>query len=267
LIRAVFIDADGTLVGPEGVPDCVWPAVEKARAYGLRLVLTTGRLGEGETLALAERLDPEGCHVFQSGAVIYCNGRVVEAFRLPQTPYHLAVDLARVEAVALEAYASGGGFFAEREARVLRDHESLLGLKAKKKDLHAVYFAQVVVRAQFVVEEARWPALRPRVLALGLDLHEATSPKTPGVVYASLTAPGVGKRAAAEAVLQRLGLTFDEAAAIGDGKNDLELLRAVRLGIAMANAPEEVRAAANWIAPPPEACGLVAALEKVLEAA
>ncbi len=266
MIHAVFIDADGTLVGPEGVPDCVWPAVEQARARGLRLVLTTGRLGEGQTLALAKKLDPGGCHVFQSGAVIYCDGQVVEAYRLPQTPYHRAVDLARAEAVALEAYAAGGGFFAEREARVLQDHEALLGLQATKKDLHAVYFAQVVVRAQFVVEEARWPALRPEVLGLGLDLHEATSPKTLGVIYASLTAPGVGKRAAAEAVLKRLGLTFNESAAIGDGKNDLELLRAVRLGIAMANAPEEVKAAADWVAPPPEACGLVAALKKVLEA-
>ena len=37
MVRLVFVDVDGTLVGKEGVPECVWPAVEALRAKGCLL--------------------------------------------------------------------------------------------------------------------------------------------------------------------------------------------------------------------------------------
>ncbi len=264
MIRLVFVDADGTLVGSRGVPDCAWRAVEEARRRGIHLALTTGRLGRGPTLEYARRLDPEGYHIFQSGAVVFSGkGEVVRAWPLPQTPYHHAVDLARAEAAALEAYAAGGGFYVERSARALELHAELIGLEPELRDLHAVFFQATVVRAQFVVWEAEWRRLGTAVAGLGLDLHEATSPATPGIVYASLTAPGVGKLAAARFVAERMGLALEETAAVGDGRNDLELLRAVGLGIAMGNAPEEVRQAAARVVPPADACGLAEALRAV----
>ncbi len=265
MIRLVFVDADGTLVGSRGVPGCAWEAVESARRRGVRLALSTGRLGRGPTLALAQRLDPDGYHIFQSGAVVFSGkGAVVRAWPLPQTPYHRAVDLARREAAALEAYAAGGGFFVERSARALDLHAELIGLVPEVRDLHAVFFEETVVRAQFVVWEAGWRRLRPAALGLGLDLHEATSPATPGIVYASLTAPGVGKLKAAREVARRLGVDLArKAAAVGDGKNDLELLRAVAFGVAMENAPDEVKAAADLVVPPADACGLAKALEAI----
>ncbi len=265
MIRLVFIDADGTLVGSQGVPDCAWEAIEKAREKGLALALSTGRLARGKTLAYAKRLDPKGYHIFQSGAVVLDGrGEVARAWRLPQTPYHRAVDLARREAAALEAYAAGGGFYAERSSRLLDAHAELIGVEPELRNLHRVFFEAPVVRAQFVVETGRWPALRPEVAGLGLDLHEATSPATPGIVYASLTAPGVGKLRAARYVAEQLGVDLArEAAAVGDGKNDLELLRAVRFGVAMGNAPEEVKAAADLVVPPADECGLAQALEAI----
>ena len=72
----------------------------------------------------------------------------------------------------------------------------------------------------------------------------------------------MGKLRAARYVAERLGVDLArEAAAVGDGKNDLELLKAVQLGIAMGNAPEEVKAAADLVVPPADDCGLQKALE------
>jgi hypothetical protein len=69
-VKLVLVDVDGTLVGKDGVPPCVWPRVEALRAKGVRLSLITGRPGRGETLGYARRLDPTGLHVFESGAVV-----------------------------------------------------------------------------------------------------------------------------------------------------------------------------------------------------
>ncbi|WP_436410650.1 HAD family hydrolase, partial [Thermus scotoductus] len=75
MVQLVFVDVDGTLVGKEGVPACVWPAVEALQSQGVRLSLITGRPGRGHALAYARRLDPMGLHVFESGAVVLAFSR------------------------------------------------------------------------------------------------------------------------------------------------------------------------------------------------
>ncbi len=265
-IRLVFIDADGTLVGKRGVPECAWEAIERARARGVRFSLSTGRLARGETLAYARRLDPSGLHIFHSGAaVVTGEGEVVQDWPLSPTVYHRTVDFARARGLLLEAYTSGGDFYTERQSRLHDDHARLLGLASRPADLHAVPLEGRVVRLQFIAEAARW---RREKLGLALEeavLHEATAPATPGVIYASLTAPGVNKRQAAAWVARRLGVRLQtEAAAIGDGLNDLALIQGVALGIAMADAPDEVRRAARLVVPPADACGLAEAIARVL---
>jgi len=54
----------------------------------------------------------------------------------------------------------------------------------------------------------------------------------------------------------------DNAIAIGDNFNDLEMLQYARIGIAMGDAPPEVKAQADGIAPKVEADGVITALEK-----
>ncbi|WP_019153376.1 Cof-type HAD-IIB family hydrolase [Robertmurraya massiliosenegalensis] len=46
---------------------------------------------------------------------------------------------------------------------------------------------------------------------------------------------------------QQLGIKRNEMVAIGDGIDDLEMIEAVGLGVAMWNAPVEVKKAADWI--------------------
>ena len=54
-----------------------------------------------------------------------------------------------------------------------------------------------------------------------------------------------GKGTAINAVLDYYGFSKDEAIAFGDGGNDIEMLEAVGIGIAMGNANEKVREKAN----------------------
>ncbi len=65
----------------------------------------------------------------------------------------------------------------------------------------------------------------------------AESPKMPGVRFVSLTRQGVSKLTAARFVAEAYGLSLEEAAMVGDGENDLELIRAVGLGIAWETPP------------------------------
>lgn len=60
-----------------------------------------------------------------------------------------------------------------------------------------------------------------------------------------------GKGIAIESILKQLHLKKEEAIAFGDGMNDVEMLQAVGVGVAMGNACEQLKQVAN------EVCGSV----------
>lgn len=61
-----------------------------------------------------------------------------------------------------------------------------------------------------------------------------------------------------------LGLQRQNVMTIGDNFNDLEMLEYAGIGVAMGNAPEDVKAIANWVAPSVEVDGVATAIEKFL---
>jgi Cof subfamily protein (haloacid dehalogenase superfamily) len=65
--------------------------------------------------------------------------------------------------------------------------------------------------------------------------------------YLEIIPMGVNKAKALAHVAQALGLELSRVAAIGDGLNDLEMLKEVGLGIAMGNAAEPVKSVAKWV--------------------
>ena len=83
-----------------------------------------------------------------------------------------------------------------------------------------------------------------------------------------LNAPGVTKGSGLLALADALGLQRDEVMAVGDSGNDLAMIRAAGLGIAMGNATGEVKQAADAITLDNEHDGVAVAIERyVLEGA
>ena len=78
------------------------------------------------------------------------------------------------------------------------------------------------------------------------------------------TAQGVDKGSGVRKLCQILGIDPQNVMAVGDSDNDIPMLQAVGLPVAMGNATEGVRAAAKWIAPTIEEDGAAVALEKFI---
>ncbi len=68
-----------------------------------------------------------------------------------------------------------------------------------------------------------------------------------GPIYLEVTAKGVSKRSAVEKLHTLYMIDREETVACGDNFVDLEMLRYAGLGIAMGNAPEEVKRAADMV--------------------
>lgn len=266
MIRLVLVDIDGTLYGPKGVPECAWEAAEAARAAGLHLGICTGRPGRGFALEYARRLDPQGLHIFESGAVILSgDGSVRKAERMSFKSYEQLVAIARRYNLDLEVYTAEGGYYVEADTPEIRQHEVMIGLEAERCDL--LELSTQPVRAQFVVRDGPdWQTARAQVIQVGgVELHEATSPGMPGVLFASVTAWHTSKRSSAKWVAAQYGLSLAQVAMVGDGENDIELIRACGLGIAMGEAPESVKQAAYYVVDTVEGCGLAEAFRLTRE--
>ncbi len=61
-----------------------------------------------------------------------------------------------------------------------------------------------------------------------------------------------------------LGVPLEQVIAVGDQENDMEMIRAAGLGVAMPLAPEPVRQAAGRVAPPDDQGGLLALFTEIL---
>jgi Cof subfamily protein (haloacid dehalogenase superfamily) len=82
--------------------------------------------------------------------------------------------------------------------------------------------------------------------------------------YLEVVPVGASKGSALARLAEHIGIPLARVIAVGDQENDLEMIRAAGMGVAMPNAPEFVRAAADRVAPAPEAGGLLAVFRELI---
>jgi hydroxymethylpyrimidine pyrophosphatase-like HAD family hydrolase len=104
----------------------------------------------------------------------------------------------------------------------------------------------------------RIDALQGAVGRAGLPVHAVQSEP----VYLEILPPGVSKGTALEAMLEALEVPASATIAIGDNWNDLEMIEAAGLGVAMGHAPAEVRSRANYVCGTAEEEGVRQVIER-----
>jgi hydroxymethylpyrimidine pyrophosphatase-like HAD family hydrolase len=248
--KLVALDIDGTLlkwiegVGTtyEQVSPPVHAAVHRALAAGAHVVLASGRSPHGMT-NIADLLDlhpADGERLW----VVASNGAVV--FRYPpiDVVHEVTFDAAPAVAAVLEHHPSALVAVEERGVgyrvnRPFPDGE-LTGefTIADVEDLVAVPVSRVIIRDP--------DATADDFVALGakLGLH-GTDYVVGWTAWLDLAPMGVSKASGLEYVARELGIDAADVLAIGDGRNDIEMLQWAGRGVAMGQAVEEVREIAD----------------------
>ncbi|WP_086348550.1 Cof-type HAD-IIB family hydrolase [Candidatus Enterococcus clewellii] len=78
-----------------------------------------------------------------------------------------------------------------------------------------------------------------------------------------LISPGCHKASGIERLVQRWGITPEQCVAFGDGGNDLEMLEYCGRGYAMDNAPDNVKAIADYVCPSNDKDGVLITLDQL----
>ncbi len=258
----VCLDVDGTLVGERGEPtDGVWAAAQRARLGGVHLAICTARLGLGSAWDWANRLDPDGWHMFQTGASIIHSG--TGETRSTPLPDGAAIACAKValnRGWIFELY-SDRDYIVDSDHPIAVGHAGLLGIDYVWRT--ADDLIGTPVRAQIIVGDED---LDEAVASVpdGCTASGATSPIIPGYHFVSITDQSVSKASGVAALASLLGLPLDRVMMVGDGQNDVSALEVVTHSVAMGNAHPEAAAVAKYRVADVDNDGVAEALDLAL---
>ena len=82
--------------------------------------------------------------------------------------------------------------------------------------------------------------------------------------FLELVPLGIDKAQSLTVLLEKLDMKREEMVAVGDGFNDLSMIQFAGLGVAMANAQDVVKEAADYVTLSNEEDGVAAVVEKFL---
>jgi len=177
-----------------------------------------------------------------------------------------AVEFAHSRKIDLELY-SATHYFVERETWSTDAHRKFFGIEPTIVDFTGLWERERIIKGGLVARSAQEMA-KTQGFRLQFDrsLHfsVARSPAFPDVEFTNVVAPQVSKGKALEALASHLGISLGEVMAVGDGANDITLLSRAGLAVAMDNAPDEVKAVAQYVTLDVDQSGLAAAIEKFL---
>jgi Cof subfamily protein (haloacid dehalogenase superfamily) len=262
-VRLVASDLDGTLLGPDAtVSDRTRAALARVRQAGIVVVLVTGRPPRA-VREIATRAGLGGLAICANGALVYD----LDADEVATSSPLPAPVGARLVSELREALP--GVVFASEDERGFRRETAWAhrGLAQADEIVHADpldLVAEPVSKLLVRHPELRFSDLVERIRVLAGDEAVVT---WSGVGLAEISAAGVTKAYALDWVCRRLGIAPSEVVAFGDMPNDLPMLAWAGHSVAVANAQEEVRMAADEVTASNVEDGVAVVLERLVQPA
>ena len=275
-IRMLALDIDGTLLTSDGEIHASTPdALMRAETSGIRIVIATGRRYRRAVDVLRSR--PIGAPMIALGGALTKDESENTLFAHTFSPAELA-DATRVlrehgqSAVAQRDSHGRGGPDCSIDAAAAWNEPTRLyadknpGAAIRVDDILATELSDTLVIGAFGDEEG----LRAAAAALerAYPGRYRTSIVPAGIAgpacYCEIVRAEVSKWSALAALAATLGIAAADGCCGGDEVNDLPMIQAAGFGVAMGNAREEVKRAANWVTRSNDDGGIAATVDHIL---
>jgi Cof subfamily protein (haloacid dehalogenase superfamily) len=257
----IAIDCDGTLLDSKGNLSTGAPeAILKAQKLGIRIALITGR--SQSTLAfILKNLNLRGPFIGSGGAYIgdLSTGEIIQQRTLPRTEVETLIRLCREFDLIL--FLDHSSFMVcEKENENMKQHKEEHGYSWKIVPDLLQELSELPEKGLVIGEPQNLTELFNYYKN---NDHEVsftfTSPTSMDILP-----KGVSKGNALIKLAEHLQIKPERIVVIGDYLNDLDMFKVAGTSVAMGNAPQEVKQAADMVAPSNDENGVAWAISRLL---
>ena len=260
-IRLVAFDLDGTLIGRgTGVSRRVLDCVGRMLSAGVRGCVVTGRMYKA-ALPFVRELGLDGPVICYQGAAVV-DSSTDEVLRDVPLGNREVLELVRLfdgDRVHLQLYRNDN-YYCEARSRFSDLYAEITGFEPVVVDSLAATFAGSPATKAVVVADVPEAESQERRLAEYFGARAYVTRSYPEFV--EVLNRDVDKGEALRFVAARHGIDMRDVLAIGDSWNDVPLLEAAGIGVAMGSGPPELLAVAAEVVAGVDNDGVADALEK-----
>lgn len=252
MIKAIFLDVDGTLVSftTHDVPQSAIDAICLAHDSGIKILIATGRAAND--LHEIENIPYDAVVALNGADCVLRNGIHISRKQISLEDFHKAQELASYYGFVL-------GVETDRGIMVNEVTDDVIALA---KLVNHPIPRKVNLEEEFVIGDCCQLCFycdleTERKVMLQLP-NLAASRWNP--IFADINVAGVNKATGIEEFAKYYGFDISETMAFGDGGNDIPMLRAVGTGIAMGGASDIVKSEAQYVTTEVDENGILNAL-------
>ncbi len=243
----VFCDMDNTLLtAKEGIPECNRTVIRLFIRMGGRFTVASGRPPESIRAALGD--------IPLSLPAISCNGALLYDFTTNRVLRHATLERAQATAaildimqkfpqVGVEVMAGAGEMYIIQANPYTHAHQVDEKLSGVACPLDSVPDGWVKVVFAADPETIRKIGQYAKTRYYGRENYFLPT----NSIYLEIMPAGIGKASGLRDTCTLLGEPVQNTLVIGDYYNDLEMMQQAGYSVAVANAPAEVKAAANEV--------------------
>lgn len=264
-IKLITIDIDDTLVNTaKQVTPRVKAALQEATAQGVKVVLTTGRPLPGVQEYLDElglnHQDDQYAITYNGGVVQTTNGEELGGKELAYSDYLRLREVADELGAYLQVETIDAAYTSAKEINYWASRENfLIKMPLIIKPVDEMDPNDHYVKFMFIGDEADIDSWRD---ALPADVKEAYYIVKSTSQHLEFMHKDATKGSGLLTLAAKLGIDRSETMALGDQQNDVTMIEAAGLGVAMGNAVPEVKAVADVETTTQNADGVGVAVEK-----
>lgn len=265
--KIIALDIDGTLTNSEKIiTDATKDKLIEFQRSGGKVILASGRPTMG-IIPHAENLELKkyGGYIlsFNGGCAIDCkSGEILFQQKLPLSVIPEIIDIIKGYSVGINTY-EGENIIA---GKCINEYTEL---EAKINGMNIKFVDDFTGYVNFDINKCLIQGDPAVILELEKILSERYSGRL-GIFkseafFLEIVPNGIDKAMSIDRLLKMIGIQTKECIACGDGFNDISMIKYAGLGVAMSNAKQPVKDAADYITLSNDQDGIAHLLKKVIK--
>jgi Cof subfamily protein (haloacid dehalogenase superfamily) len=265
MYKLIAVDMDGTLLNEEKeISTRCLNAIFQLKEKGKKIVLATGRPLNG-VMRYIEKLNL----LEENDYVVAFNGALVQGTISKQVIFDKPLSLNAYKELYIVSQQLGVNIHALTDKSVLTpknnpytEIESRINqIPILEGDIEALDASTIIVKVMFIDDPDKLDEIIPK-LPDWITAKYSILRSAP--YFLEFLDKSVNKGAGVSAIAKMLGVGRDEVICVGDAGNDLAMIQYAGLGVAMGNAVDEIKSAADYITHSNEEDGVAYIIEKFM---